>query len=421
MANEFAHDKMCTLWEEVAETTGMKMVLSKSLDVYNMGMDANKDRAADSSDNSNDNGADREYIPQDYRFEPQEGIVSSDSDFQDIIDRMIPVNRDQSRRVLAQIDAKGLRDPQRRAKVAQGMARDLANVIDSFCYNRMIEQATMIVQNPSAFSYQQAIDAEVLMLNYGLGGFDKKLLLSNSDYSRVAKDLGQNQYYGREGVPNDALTRAMIPNLATFDTMRSDYLINLAGNQTGGLVINGAQEHVVATYDSNGFYLDNRYMDLAITGATPANMPVGTKFTIAGVNFIHPETREDTGELLTFTVVETGTGTVRCTALVATGPYRNASAAAADTAAVTILNTQTSAPSLFYTPESTQLIPGRLPIPTDAGGVKSVEATTAQSLPMRMSYWYDPHNEVFNMKGLVYFDCQVIYPNQVGAILSNQS
>jgi len=40
---------------------------------------------------------------------------------------------------------------------------------------------------------------------------------------------------------------------------------------------------------------------------------------------------------------------------------------------------------------------------------------------MRMTYTYDFHNEVFLMKGLVYFDVQVIMPNQVGMILSNQT
>jgi len=43
MANEFAHDKMSTLWSEVAKTTGMKMALSKSLDKYEMGGMSNSD------------------------------------------------------------------------------------------------------------------------------------------------------------------------------------------------------------------------------------------------------------------------------------------------------------------------------------------------------------------------------------------
>ena len=34
MANQVAHDLMCTLWEETAEATGMKMSLSKDLEIY---------------------------------------------------------------------------------------------------------------------------------------------------------------------------------------------------------------------------------------------------------------------------------------------------------------------------------------------------------------------------------------------------
>ncbi|HIB78236.1 MAG TPA: hypothetical protein EYO58_11650, partial [Flavobacteriales bacterium] len=376
-------------------------------------------RAADASDNSNDNGSDREYIPQDYRFDVKDGIVSSDSDFEDIIDRMIPVNRDKSKRVLARIDAKGLRDPQRRAKVVQGFARDLANTIDVTAYQTMINSATMIQTSTSAFDFQSAIDAEVLMLNYGLGAYDKKLFLSNTDYARVAKDLGQAS---RDVLVNDAISRAKIPDLATFYTMRSDYLLNLPAPTPAALTINGAQEHTVATYDAQGFYQDNRSMNLLVNLSTSATMPVGTKFTIADVNFLHPETRTDSGELLTFTVITTGTGTVEVQpALVTTGPYRNASAAAGAGVDVTVLNIADSKPSLFYTPESTLLVPGRLPVPNDAGAVVPVDAVTAQGLPMRMTYTYDFHNEVFLMKGLVYFDVQVIMPNQLGLILSNQT
>lgn len=417
MANELAHDLMCTLWEKTALTTSMKMALSRDLETWEMGGDSNSDRAADATDNSNTGGSDREYIPQEYRFEVQDGIESTDGDFQDLVDRMIPINRGKSKRVLATIDAKGLRDPQRRAKVAEGFARDIANAVDSLCYQTMINSSTMVVQNTGDFDFQQAIDAEVLMLNYGLGAYAKKLFLANKDYAKVAKELGQAS---RDVLVNDALSRAKIPDLATFDTMRSDYLINLPLSSAAGVTINGAQEHTVATYDANDFYLDNRSMSLTLTGATAGNMPVGTKFTIADVNFLHPETREDTGELLTFTVITAGTTPVVQPALVATGPYRNASQAAANGAAVTVLNIANSNPSLFYTPESTVLVPGRLPVPSDGAGVTAIDATTEQGLPMRMTYWYDPHKEQFNMKALVFFDVQVVYPNQVGAILSNQ-
>lgn len=420
MSNSFAHDKMCALWEEAAETTSIKQTLSKKLEKYEMSDMANMDRATDASDNGVSAGnSDREYIPQEYRFNVQDGIVSSDSDFQDVVDRMIPVNRGKAKRVLAQIDAKGLRDPQRRSKIAQGFARDIANAIDTTAYQTMINEATMVHTSATDFDWQDGVDAELLMLNNGLGGFDRNLFLSNRHYGKVAKQLGN---YSREVFTKDAISRAMVPDLSTFDTMRSDYLLTLGGNTSTGLAVNGAQSHTVATYDANGFFLDNRYMSLAVTGSTPTTMPVGTKFTIAGVNAVNPETRTDNGELQTFTVTATGTGTVTISpAIVSSGVFQNCSAEAADAAAITILNIASSNPSLFWTPESTVLVPGRLPIPNDAGGVRSIEATTEQGLPMRMSYWYDPHNEVFNMKALVYFDIQVVYNNMLGIILDGQA
>ena len=78
MSNQISHDKMCTLWEEAAETTGMKMVLSKDLQTYNMGGMGNKDQTGDANDTNFGTGnGDREYIPQEYRFIAKDGITSA--------------------------------------------------------------------------------------------------------------------------------------------------------------------------------------------------------------------------------------------------------------------------------------------------------------------------------------------------------
>jgi len=411
MADTWAQDAMATLWEEVVEATDLNATLSKDLDTF------------DFSDLDGERSDDTTHIPMELRYEVQDGYVSVEGDIQDNIERLIPVNRDKSKRVLTSISTKALRDPAKRAKAAKGMARELRNAIDITCYQTMINEASLVISSASAFDYADPIDAELLMLNNGLGGFDKKLFLSNKHYGNVAKDLGQNQYYGKDGIPADALTKAKLPMLATFDTMRSDYLINLPANATTGLAINGDQSHTVATYDSNDFYLDNRSMTLAITGVTDGNFPVGTKFTITGVNALNPETREDSGDLQTFTVkaVNGAGSSIVQPSIVIDGPYKNCSAQAADAAAISIINIASSNPTLFYTPESTCIVPGRLPVPADAGSVNVVEATTEQGLPMRMTYTYDFHNEVFKMKALVFFDVQVVQPSMLGVILDNQT
>lgn len=423
MSNQVAHDKMCTLWEKTAETTSMNMTLSKDLDVYQMGSMANKDQTGSADDTNFGTGeGDVEFIPQEYRFMVKDGVETTDTDFQDVIDRMIPANRKLAFNVPATIKAKELQDPNRVQRVVKAFARDIANKIDLVCYNKMIEQSTMFVSSDTKFDFQDAIDAETLMLNRGLSAFDRKLFLSNKHYAAVAKELGQAS---REVFTGDAISRARIPDLATFQTMRSDYLINVVGNGTTGVTVNGAsQDHTVKTYKTDGFYEDNRSQLLTMSGITADTFPVGTKFTIAGVNAVHPETREDTGELLEFTVIEANATTPRIQPAIvtltgATPQFANATAAPADSAVVTVLNKKLDAPSLFYTPESTVIIPGQVPVVGE--GVATQSLTTENGIPMTMIYWFDGHKMQYNMKAVFNFDVQVLYPNMLGAIYANQA
>ena len=121
MANELAHDLKCTLWEETALTTGMKMALYRDLDKYEMGGESDSDRATDAANNQNDaGGSDREYIPQEYQFEAQEGIETTDSDLLDLVDRIIPLDLRRAKRVFAIIVAKVSRYPHDAAHFLHG-------------------------------------------------------------------------------------------------------------------------------------------------------------------------------------------------------------------------------------------------------------------------------------------------------------
>lgn len=432
MSNTFGKTQMAVLWDEVASTTDMNRTLSKDLDFYNPSalMEEGRTTTAADVDTSTtfDSQRDQEWIPQEYRMFVTEGIDSTSTTVSDLTDRYIPVRRSRAQHIIAEINTKDLRDPVRRNKKVKGMARELANAVDIFAYQTMINQSSMVITTGADFAFNDAISAELLMLNRGLSGYSKKLFLSNTHYSEVASDLGINQYYGREGdksIPADALEKAYIPNLATFGTMRSDYLLNLAGVTQLAFTISGTQSHTIATNTSGGFFQDNRSMILNMNVATAANFPVGTKFSIADVNALNEETRTDNGALQTFTVInhDNDGAPVIQPAIVVEGvsPYANCSAAALNTAVVTVLNTVEDAPSLFYTPESTVIVPGILPPPPEDGGVGYVEASTEQGLPMRLTWKYDLDREVYRCKALIYYDVQVIYPNQLGLILDNQT
>ena len=69
---------------------------------------------------------------------------------------------------------------------------------------------------------------------------------------------------------------------------------------------------------------------------------------MAGVNDVHPETKEDTGALKVFTVTGGDTGTATATsitispAIISAGPHKNCTAAPADNATITFLEDATA-------------------------------------------------------------------------------
>lgn len=398
-----------TLVDQVVEETNQAAGFSKSLPTFAM------------SDVDGQRYDDVEYLPEDFRFEAQDGYVSKadNSDAQALTDRLIPIRRNKSLYIKTAIKTKELRDPRLREMAVKGFARELRNKADTYAYMKAITNANMVVTSSKGIEQSDTSAAEVLMLDAGLGGYASNLHLSLPHYKDLSDKLALNQYHG--GLPQTAYERSIIPNqIGGFDkATRADYRLTLGAQAATGVTVNGAQKHTVATKDSNDNYIDNRVMDLTVSAT--AGLKAGDKFTIAGVNRLNPEVREDTSELMTFTVMAVKSGTVATIspAIIVDGPYRNCSAEAADSAAISFLNIKANNPSVFWAADSIKIIPGNLPV--EGGGVDKVDAVTEQGIPMRFTYWYDPDLEVMLMKAVMYFDVEVWLPSQVGIILDNQA
>jgi hypothetical protein len=414
MANTLIKD-VHTLVDNVVEETDMLAGWSKSLPTFAM------------SDVDGQRYEDIEYLPEDFRFIAEDGYVSQsdNSDAQSLTDRLIPIRRDKSFYIKSSITTKELRDPRLRKMAADGFAREIRNKIDTYCYLKTIQKAQMVQELAGSTAAQEdLLNAEVLMMDNGLSMYNKNIFLSLPHYKDLGATLANNPQYS--GMPETAYKRGVIPNqVGGFDmAMRADYRQSLAATTASGITVDGEQQYQVTTKDGNDQYVDNREMSLTLSSTT--NVNVGDKFTIAGVNRVNPEVREDTGELMTFTVlsVTNGTTMVISPAIItddatnSSPAYQNVSDPAADSAAITFLNiTTTRYPSIFYAQDSIKIIPGNLPVPSDAGGVEKVDATTEQGLPMRFTYWYDPDAEVMYMKAVVFFDLEVWLPNQVGVLI----
>ena len=398
-----------TLVDMVVEETDQASGFSKSLPTFAFG------------DVEGQRYDDVEYLPEDFRFEAQDGYVSQadNSDAQALTDRLIPIRRNKSLYIKTAIKTKELRDPRLREMAVKGFAREIRNKVDTYCYNKAIAHANMVVTSATEISQSDTSAAEVLMLDAGLGGYASNLHLSLPHYKDLSDKLALNQYHG--GLPQNAYERSIIPNqIGGFDkAVRADYRLTLGAQTASGVTVTGNQKHTVATKDGNDNYIDNRVMDLTVSAT--AGLKAGDKFTIADVNRLNPEVREDTGELMTFTVMSVKNGTTInvSPAIIVDGPYRTCSAQATDSAAISFLNAKVNNPSVFWAADSMKLIPGNLPV--EGGGVDKVDATTEQGLPMRFTYWYDPDLETMLMKVVIFFDMEVWLPSQVGIILDKQA
>jgi len=420
MSNALAKE-LRVMWAELAADTNISCTISKLVTQQNR---------FDMGDQEGERSDDTAYIPKPYRFNVQEGYESSDSDFQDLIDRMIVVTRNGVKRVLFKTEAFQNRDGRITEQGKNALKRDLRNAIDLSVYQELMLHASQVNTSDSAFTFQDAIEMENRMYNAGLGGYSKNALLSNTDYKEVAGVLGANQYDASR--TTNALERAMLPDLATFTTMRSDYTLKLAGVATpAGMAVDGDQTYIVSTYNTpgdknSGFKNPNQQvLKLKATATVNVSGLKGSKISRDGGFALDPETREETDDLMTHTIVAVDnvnkTVTIEPPIIGKDGgsPYANCSTDAKDDDAVSIVNAKTSNPSLFWIPEAITIVPGNIMTPDE--GMSVAQATSEQGLPMELISEGDFHKGGRKFKGVVYFDVVATNPEYIFAHLSNQA
>lgn len=419
MSNAFAKE-LRIAWDEISADTNINCTISKKIIAENR---------FDMGDQDGERSDDTAYIPKPYRFNVQDGYESQDSDFQDLIDRMIVVTRKGVKRVLFKTEAFQNRDGRVTEQGKIALRRDIRNAIDLTVYQHLLLHASQINTSTGKFTFQDAIEMENKMYNSGLGGYNKNALLSNTDYKEVANVLGANQYDANR--TTTALERAMIPDLATFSTMRSDYTLKLPGVKTpAGMGVDGDQTYIVSTYNTpgdkaSGFKNPNQQqLKVKATSTIDVSGMVGSKITRAGGFALDPETRNATDDLLSHTIVAVDNVNKLLTIEppiigTANSPYRNCTTDAKNDDAITIVNKTTCNPSLFWIPEAITIVPGNVMTPDE--GLSIAQSTTENGIPMELISVGDFHKGGRKFKGLVYFDVVATNPEYIFAHLSGQA
>jgi hypothetical protein len=223
-----------------------------------------------------------------------------------------------------------------------------------------------------------------------------------------------------QGRNRTALEKAMIGYAGGFDNFETAFTpTHTVGVATGTPLVNGGSQSVTyatakdtwsQTLNTNGW-----------TNSTANILRAGDTFTIAGVNSIHPGTKEDTGRLQTFTVLSNATsgastGPAALTIsppIITSGAFQTVTAAPADDAAITVKTGTGGAAyrhSLLLDPMAITLVTRPLDIASDAGLKTSTQR--GNKVTVSVSEWIDGNTLAHNMRFDMLWGREVLDPRR---------
>lgn len=320
------------------------------------------------------------------------------SSFKDHTELTVPVALSEStdiHNVGKTYSAVELNDPARRERLARAARQALSAKIDNIIASKVEAEGTIYVTESGALStYAHVAQCEEkLSLRDVPIDSEKTLILNPSDYNGLATTLANKETL--TGKPLTAYERSQIPAVGSFDTFKANFTPTRTAAAGSSITVDGANQRHVPVSTSSGLPADNRYMNLTVSATT--NVAVGDAFTIAGVYAVSMIHKNTTAELQTFRVKEVVSGTVLkiSPAIISADSsptqaeleYKNCSAAPADSAAITFLNTTTKATNLFWCRDAVEIINGSMSAVEFDGmtGVVSMTETTDSGVTIMFS------------------------------------
>lgn len=226
----------------------------------------------------------------------------------------------------------------------------------------------------------------------------------------------------------NAYQRSTLQPIAGFDTFRVDYGKSITGSAGAGYLVSGAQSYTPISADVNGIPADNRTQTLAVKTGTGA--AAGDVFTIAGVYAVGHINKQSTGQLKTFRIlaINGGNWTISPAIVPADGTaaaqkaYANVTTGAAADAAITILNTKTTAASVFYEKSAIEIVHADFNTePFEASGKRVRKATTDSGIQIVMLSDSNVDTLAANYRLFVWANVEVLNPELAGIMLENQT
>ncbi len=390
MANDFNKEERVA-FEQILEGFQDAEVMARNCSKYNTS-DVMMERAQDTI-----------WRPQPYIMNSFDGQDQT-GNFNDKTQLAVPASINIEKSVPWALTATELRDALQEGRLGDGAKQKLASDINVAILNIASMQGSLVVPiSTAATGFDDVALVEAIMNEQGVPDWDRYLALSTRDYNGMAGNLAERQTLNAKAL--SAYERAFVGRIASFDTFKLDYAKAIAAAAGGAITLStvtaAANYHVPAAIStspttSERLNVDNRFQNLTVTAT--ANVVAGDAFTVANVNAVHQITKEDTGQLKTFRVVEVVSGTV----LKITPPMITAQGASeaevqyqncvvnteSATAAVTWLNIASGRINPFWQKDAIEILPGKYAMPENAGAA-IMRGKTDSGLEVCMSKQYD--------------------------------
>lgn len=225
--------------------------------------------------------------------------------------------------------------------------------------------------------------------------------------------LGSQTALFTPGLVDKAYTDGNLGNIGGVTTAMDQNIRNYTvGPYAGTPLVNGANQNVTYTTSAN---TDAQTLLTKGWTASTSILNVGDVFTIAGVNAVNPRSKVSAGFLQQFvvnTLVTADSGGLKSInispAIITSGPYQTVSAAPADSAAITVLGTASTAyaQNLVFHKNAFALVMADLEMP-DGAVWKARESKNNFSI--RVIKWYDGENDEEKVRLDVLYGCSAIY------------
>jgi hypothetical protein len=411
------------MFDDVIEGFDDLLVIAKGAELYQNGL----------SDQEEHRAGDQFWIPAPMISTSFDGFDQT-ANFGDTTELSVPVSIGFHKSVPVKYTSKDLRNTMSLKKKGDAAKQKLASDVNLALFNTVALQGGIFSKRTGvATGYDDLSELDQAMTRIGVTNNDRMAFYAPSAMNRIAANLAGRSEDSKRS--KDAYENALVRHdVAGFEVYKNDQEIRIAAATGGVTTVNGAGQFTTpkatttaVTGESANF--DNRYTDIVVTSANYAGIKVGDAFTFASVNSVHMITKGDTGALQTFRVVgKPAANTIRVYPPIISGTgatrpeleYRNVTAAPANTAAITWLNTVTESLHPFFKKESLLLLPGSFSVNAEDGW-QVLQATTGLGINITYIRQGEVNDLSVKARWDIDFGTALVNPQLAGVQMFNQT